>query len=145
MESRTRQYDLSRYRLAFLLLPPPRSSRLLRSPFPLRSGHGHQAPLPADLTATAAHCRHVGRQVRRNTGRRFRRVSLFRGLFYNPLGELVGVAGPFSFAYRHAPIFAQVKMLKRLVEIQTDPVPNGRLAIICADEPERETTQKRLP
>jgi fumarate reductase flavoprotein subunit len=51
------------------------------------------------------------------------RGFLSRGSVYIPLGKLVGIAGPFSFAYRHESIFAQDKMLKRLVEIQTDPVP----------------------
>jgi len=48
---------------------------------------------------------------------------LCRGPLYNPLGELVGIAGPFSLAYRHGSIIAQRKMLKPLVENQTDPLP----------------------
>ena len=128
MESRIRQYDLSRYRLAFRLLAPPCRSRLLRRPFPLRGRHWSLAGVSRRLTASTPHSSHVGRQVGWNLGRWFWSGSLFRRLLYNPLGDLVGVVGPFSFADRHASIFSQEKMLKRLAEIQSDPVPIAQTA-----------------
>ncbi len=91
--------------LDFFLTPPCRRS-LRRHFLPLRWGHRHQTPLPTHQTAFASHRGHVCRQIGRNRNMRFLGRILRRRLLYNPLGKLVWVAGPFSFANRHTPIIA---------------------------------------